>query len=234
MFSHRHHRRSRAKIYEDVEGHIGRTHAESTPWWPTPAHHGDQAPNVIVMILDDTGCAHFGSYGHLGSALASARAAGADDLVDRDAFPVVGRDCALGRCGMFDLEAADRGRDCFRGGEDERVLGPPWPAVRLLASWPITRSVPFGATASLARRMTSERRGSGRWRYARRRFKPRVAAELSLPSRAAEPPRDPRTRGGLVQAQVAELPGIALSTMAASISSASDGGALSKVTGFGS
>ena len=51
------------KDYEGFEGVIERTQAESTPWWPTPAHPGDQAPNVVVMLLDDTGFAQLGCYG---------------------------------------------------------------------------------------------------------------------------------------------------------------------------
>src|SRR4051812_31646404 len=51
------------KSYEAVEGHIGRTHAESTPWWPTPAHPGERAPNVVVVLLDDTGFAQLGCFG---------------------------------------------------------------------------------------------------------------------------------------------------------------------------
>jgi arylsulfatase len=51
------------KIYEQVEGHIGRTHAESQPWWPTPPHPGDDAPDVVVVLMDDMGFAHLGSYG---------------------------------------------------------------------------------------------------------------------------------------------------------------------------
>ncbi|MCU1351953.1 MAG: arylsulfatase family protein [Acidimicrobiales bacterium] len=51
------------KSYEAVDGHIGRTHAESTPWWPTPPHPGDDAPNVVVVLLDDTGFAQLGCFG---------------------------------------------------------------------------------------------------------------------------------------------------------------------------
>ncbi|MEZ5139691.1 MAG: arylsulfatase [Acidimicrobiales bacterium] len=49
--------------YEPFEGTIGRIQAESTPWWPTPPHPGDDAPNVIVVLLDDTGFAHLSSFG---------------------------------------------------------------------------------------------------------------------------------------------------------------------------
>ena len=49
--------------YEGFQGTIERYQKDSTPWWPTPAHPGDQAPNVIVMLLDDTGFAQLGCYG---------------------------------------------------------------------------------------------------------------------------------------------------------------------------
>jgi arylsulfatase len=43
-------------------GEIGRTHTESTPWWPArEAPPG--APNVVVIVLDDTGFAQLGCYG---------------------------------------------------------------------------------------------------------------------------------------------------------------------------
>src|SRR5215213_1671734 len=51
------------KQYEEFGGTIGRTHRESEPWWPTPAHPGDEAPNVVVILLDDLGFAHLGCFG---------------------------------------------------------------------------------------------------------------------------------------------------------------------------
>jgi arylsulfatase A-like enzyme len=45
------------------EGTIGRTVAESTPFYDEPPHPGDEAPNVVVVLLDDTGFAQFGCYG---------------------------------------------------------------------------------------------------------------------------------------------------------------------------
>src|SRR5437588_12535252 len=43
-------------------GSIGRTYRESTPWWPDPPS-GLGGPNVVMIVLDDTGFAHFGCYG---------------------------------------------------------------------------------------------------------------------------------------------------------------------------
>jgi arylsulfatase A-like enzyme len=46
----------------DFGGHIARTYSDSTPWWPdTPPGLG--GPNVVMVVLDDTGFAHFGCYG---------------------------------------------------------------------------------------------------------------------------------------------------------------------------
>lgn len=49
--------------YEPFEGVIGRTLAESTPWWPTPPHPGAQAPDVVLVLIDDLGFAQFGCFG---------------------------------------------------------------------------------------------------------------------------------------------------------------------------
>ena len=43
-------------------GVLGDTLADSTPWWPpVPAATG--RPNVVMIVLDDTGFAHFGCFG---------------------------------------------------------------------------------------------------------------------------------------------------------------------------
>jgi arylsulfatase len=44
-------------------GSIGPTFAESEPWWSTPVHPGDDAPNVVVILLDDLGFSHFNCFG---------------------------------------------------------------------------------------------------------------------------------------------------------------------------
>ena len=46
----------------DFPGRIGRTYQESEPWWPNPPA-GLGGPNVVMVVLDDTGFAHFGCYG---------------------------------------------------------------------------------------------------------------------------------------------------------------------------
>jgi len=51
------------KRYEPFEGIIGRTLADSTPWWPTSPHAGPGAPNVVVILIDDLGFAHFNCFG---------------------------------------------------------------------------------------------------------------------------------------------------------------------------
>ena len=48
---------------EHFEGAISRQVADSTPWWPEPVLPSGDAPNVIILILDDTGFGHLGAYG---------------------------------------------------------------------------------------------------------------------------------------------------------------------------
>jgi len=51
------------KLYEEFAGVIKPTHNESTPSWPVVQHPGENAPNVVVILIDDLGFSHFGSYG---------------------------------------------------------------------------------------------------------------------------------------------------------------------------
>ena len=53
---------SRTPAGEDFQGKIGKTIAESTPWWPEPKL-GKGLPNVVLVVLDDTGFSHLGCYG---------------------------------------------------------------------------------------------------------------------------------------------------------------------------
>jgi arylsulfatase A-like enzyme len=49
--------------HEEFQGTIGRTIGTSTPWWPTRPHPGEEAPNVVVVLIDDLGFSHFGCFG---------------------------------------------------------------------------------------------------------------------------------------------------------------------------
>jgi len=51
------------KQYGKFEGRIGRTIADSEPWFEEPPHPGANKPNVVIILLDDLGFAQLGCYG---------------------------------------------------------------------------------------------------------------------------------------------------------------------------
>ncbi len=53
------------KYGQEFKGKIGRTYAESKEWYPPTKKPKAGTPNVLLILLDDTGFAHLGSYGGL-------------------------------------------------------------------------------------------------------------------------------------------------------------------------
>jgi arylsulfatase A-like enzyme len=49
--------------FGEFAGVIGRDWSDSTPWWPAVVKPDDDAPNVLLIVLDDVGFAQLGCYG---------------------------------------------------------------------------------------------------------------------------------------------------------------------------
>src|SRR2546425_9647147 len=47
----------------EFKGTIGRYYWDSTPWWPERPKPKDDAPNVLLIVLDDVGFAQLGCFG---------------------------------------------------------------------------------------------------------------------------------------------------------------------------
>jgi len=45
---------------QQFHGHVGRTYDESEPWWPEQTRAPEDAPNVLLITLDDVGFGQLG------------------------------------------------------------------------------------------------------------------------------------------------------------------------------
>ena len=55
--------REGARGYEHFEGRVAEFSSDSEPWWPAEARPGPQAPNVVVVLVDDLGFSDLGPFG---------------------------------------------------------------------------------------------------------------------------------------------------------------------------
>ncbi len=97
----------------EFSGVIGPTYRESTPWWPPPAA-ALGGPNVVLVVLDDTGFAHLGCYG---SEIATPR-------IDRLARG------GLQYTGFHTTALCSPSRACFLTGRNHHSVG-----MRAISNW---------------------------------------------------------------------------------------------------
>ena len=48
---------------QKFKGKIGQTFKDSKAWWPDPPKPPEGAPNVVYIVIDDTGYGQLGCYG---------------------------------------------------------------------------------------------------------------------------------------------------------------------------
>ena len=53
------------KYGQPFEGKIAKSYEESEEWWPATPKPPEGTPNVVILLLDDTGFGHIGSFGGL-------------------------------------------------------------------------------------------------------------------------------------------------------------------------
>ena len=54
-----------AKYGQKFKGKIAKSYQDSEEWWPSSPKPKEGTPNVLLILLDDTGFGHLGSFGGL-------------------------------------------------------------------------------------------------------------------------------------------------------------------------